>query len=106
MATSLATPDHCTIAKSPATPRRLIATTKKPETAPPRRAGCTALLRSFVAPAAVRMLERMATHIPMYPAAMEQRAPRTNAIVVQSASSDGLLVGSLGFEARTKAYRI
>ena len=53
------------MAKSPATPRRLIATTKNPETAPPRRAGCSALFMFFVAPAAVRMFARIATHIPM-----------------------------------------
>ena len=64
-----------------------MATTKNPETAPPRRAGCRALFISFIAPAAARMFERMATHMPMYPAATEQAAPRTKERVVQRASS-------------------
>ena len=40
-------------------------TTDRPETAPPRRAICSALLRLVVAAAAVRMFARMETNMPM-----------------------------------------
>ena len=99
---SSVTPLALTSANSPPTPRRLIATTKNPETAPPRRAGCRALFRSFVAPAAVLMLARIATHIPMYPAATEQSAPSANESVVQSASCEAL-AGSWTLLVRTNA---
>src|SRR3989304_3409557 len=49
----------------PATPSRLRATTKKPETAPPRSAVCNALFISFVTAEAVRILDRIATPIPI-----------------------------------------
>jgi hypothetical protein len=54
----------CRSAKSPPTPSSDIATVKKPDTAPPRSAACSAALRPVVAAAAVRMLERIETHIP------------------------------------------
>ena len=83
-----------------------MATTKKPETAPPRSAGCSALFMSLVAPAAVRMFARMATHIPMYPAATEQAAPKTNESVVQSARAAGLGRVMRDCAPRTNAYRM
>ena len=42
-----------------------MATTARPDTAPPRRAICRAWLRLVMAAAAVRMLARMDTYIPM-----------------------------------------
>ncbi len=42
-----------------------MATTESPDTAPPRRAICRALFRLVMAAAAVRMLARMETNIPM-----------------------------------------
>ena len=51
--------------KSPPTPMSDIAQTKRPATAPPRRAMRRALLSELRAAEAVRMLVRMETHIPM-----------------------------------------
>ena len=51
--------------KSTPTPSSDIATTKSPDTAPPRSAICSAPLSELVAAAAVRMFVRMLTHIPM-----------------------------------------
>ena len=42
-----------------------MATVNSPDTAPPRRAACKAALSELVAAAAVRMLVRIDTHIPM-----------------------------------------
>src|SRR3989440_12566097 len=63
-----------TVYSSP-TPNRLIATTNKPLTAPPRSAICSALLRLERAALALRMFERTATYMPTMPATPEQRAP-------------------------------
>ena len=56
-------------------------TTERPETAPPRSAIRSALSRLVMAAAAVRMLARMETNIPMYPAMAEQSAPARKEIV-------------------------
>jgi len=48
----------------PPTPSRLIATTNRPDTAPPRRAACSARLRLVRAALAARMFERIETNIP------------------------------------------
>ncbi len=50
---------------SPLTPSRDMATTSKPDTAPPRSASCTPSCTERVVPAAVRMLARMEIHMPM-----------------------------------------
>ena len=47
--------------------------TRKPETAPPRRATVSASPRLAGAPAAVRMLLRTATYMPMKPAETGER---------------------------------
>ena len=47
------------------TPMRLSATTRKPETAPPRSETVIASFRLFCAAAAVRTLERTAMNMPM-----------------------------------------
>jgi hypothetical protein len=56
-------------------------TTVSPDTAPPRSAIWSALLRLVIAAAAVRMFARMETNIPTYPAKAEQAAPIRNEIV-------------------------
>ena len=52
-------------AKRPPTPRSDIATVKRPETAPPRNAVCSAALSEVIAAAATRMFVRIDTHMPM-----------------------------------------
>src|SRR3989442_13107500 len=69
------------------TPKRLIATTNSPLTAPPRSAICSALLRLERAALAVRMFERTATYMPTRPATPEQNAPNRKDRVVVSASA-------------------
>ena len=53
-----------TIAYSPPTPSRLIATTNSPDTAPPRSAACRARLRLVRAALAARMFARIETNMP------------------------------------------
>src|SRR5919106_6281747 len=81
-----------------------MATTNSPETAPPRSAMRKPSLRLDRTAAAVRILARIDTHIPIYPAVTEQRAPRINDSVVQKASWTGG-TGSAGLGVRTYAYR-
>ena len=50
--------------RASATPKSDIATTKRPETAPPRRAIRSASFSELRAAEAVRMLERIEIHIP------------------------------------------
>src|SRR5205085_111574 len=83
-------------------PSKHIATTNKPATAPPRRAVVNAPLRLVTAAAAVRMLVRIATHIPIYPAMTEHVAPRANDTTVHRASEIGE-TGSAEFCARKNA---
>ena len=66
----------------PHTPSSERATTRKPETAPPRMATCTASTRLRRAAAAVRTLERTLMYMPMMPEAMEQAAPTRKAMAV------------------------
>src|SRR5256712_14227574 len=77
-----------TIAYRPPTPRRLIATTNRPLTAPPRSAIWSARLTLERAALAVRMLARTATNIPISPAIPEHTAPNTHDSVVQNAIVD------------------
>ena len=66
----------------PHTPRSDRATTRKPETAPPRIATWTASTRLRRAADAVRTLARTATNMPMIPEAIEHRAPTKKATPV------------------------
>ena len=66
----------------PHTPRSDRATTRKPETAPPRIATWTASTRLRRAADAVRTLARTATNMPMMPDAIEHRAPTKKATPV------------------------
>src|SRR4029079_13186703 len=66
------------------TPMRLRATTRKPETAPPRRAVLMASARLFCAAEAVRPLARTAIDMPMYPDTPEASAPTMNAMPVRT----------------------
>src|SRR5438445_13498869 len=91
-------------AYGPPTPKRLMATTNSPETAPPRNAIRNPSLRLDRTAAAVRILARMETHMPIYPAVTEHKAPNTNATVVQKASSTGG-TGSGGLGGRTYGYK-
>src|SRR2546425_13220974 len=79
------------------TPRRLIATTNSPLTAPPRSAIWSALLRLERAALAVRMLERTATYMPTRPATPEQNAPnrKDRAVVSASVAAAGSTEGGL-----------
>src|SRR5919198_439057 len=70
-------------AKMPHTPRSDKATTRKPETAPPRIATCTASTRLRRAAAAVRTFERTLMYMPMMPDAIEQAAPTRKATPVR-----------------------
>ena len=72
---SSATPNQRRATKSPPTPRRLIATTNSPDTAPPRSAIWSARLRLVRTAEAVRRLARMEMNIPTYPETPEQSAP-------------------------------
>ena len=58
-------------------------TTVRPETAPARRAICSALFRLVTAAAAVRMFARIETNIPTYPAMAEHSAPITKESVTR-----------------------
>src|ERR1700740_1813729 len=93
-------PSDSSKAYKPPTPNRLIATTNKPDTAPPRMAICKPSLRLDRTAAAVRILARIETHMPTYPATTEQAAPRTKERVVQKAISTGD-TGSTGLGVRT-----
>ncbi len=66
----------------PHTPSSESATTRKPETAPPRMATWTAPTRLVRAAAAVRTFERTLTNMPMMPDAIEQAAPTRKAMPV------------------------
>ena len=66
----------------PQTPRSDRATTRKPETAPPRIATWTASTRLRRAAAAVRTFDRTLIVIPMMPDSIEQPAPTRNATAV------------------------
>ena len=68
----------------PHTPSSESATTRNPETAPPRIATWTAPTRLVRAAAAVRTFERTLTNMPMIPDAIEQAAPTRNAIAVMT----------------------
>jgi hypothetical protein len=68
------------MAHTPASDR---ATTRKPETAPPRIATLTASTRLRRAAAAVRTLDLTLTYMPMIPEAIEQAAPTRKAIPVR-----------------------
>ena len=70
--------------KSTVTPSKLSATTRKPETAPPRRAVVIASLRLCRAALAVRIFERTATYMPMKPDNPEASAPTRKAIAVRT----------------------
>ena len=59
-------------------------TTRKPETAPPRIATCTASTRLRRAADAVRTLDRTLIVMPMMPESIEQPAPTRNAIAVRT----------------------
>ena len=79
-----------------------MATTNRPDTAPPRRAMRSASFRDVRAADAVRMFVRMETHIPMYPAMTEQAAPRAKDNVVQKARFSAVGTGSKSWWLRTK----
>ena len=64
------------------TPSSESATTRKPDTAPPRMATWTAPTRLVRAAAAVRTFDRTLTNMPMIPDAIEQAAPTMKAIPV------------------------
>ncbi len=68
----------------PHTPSSESATTRKPETAPPRMATWTASTRLRRAAAAVRTLERTETVMPMMPDAIEHAAPTRKANAVRA----------------------
>ena len=67
----------------PSTPSRLSATTRKPETAPPRSETLMASLTLRWAAAAVRRLAWTAMYMPMKPARPEQNAPTRKATAVR-----------------------
>ena len=68
--------------KMPHTPSSERATTRKPDTAPPRIATWTASTRLRRAADAVRTLDLTATNMPMMPDAIEHAAPTRNANAV------------------------
>ena len=70
----------------PDTPRRLSDTTRKPETAPPRRETVIASFRLRVAAEAQRAFERTEMYMPMYPDSAEAAAPTRKAIPVRRPS--------------------
>ena len=92
------------MAYNPPTPSRLMATVKKPDTAPPLSAVCSAALSDSLAAAATRILARMEIHMPMKPATAEQIAPRRNDTVTKKASAFGSLTGSVGVACRITPY--
>ena len=83
----------------PHTPRSERATTRNPETAPPRIATWTASTRLRRAAAAVRTFERTLIVMPMMPESIEQPAPTRKAIAVMNPiglpASDGTSATSL-----------
>src|SRR5688572_12209998 len=88
----------------PPTPSRLMATTNRPDTAPPRRAICSARFRLLRDAEAVRMLVRIDTHMPTYPAMAEHRAPKINDPATYQAIRTVLGTGSCGVGGRSQAY--
>ena len=70
--------------KMPQTPSSERATTRNPETAPPRIATCTASTRLRRAAEAVRTFDLTATNMPMIPEAIEHAAPTRNANAVMT----------------------
>src|SRR3972149_10914466 len=70
----------------PDTPRRLSDTTRKPDTAPPRKETVIASLRLRVAAEAQRTLERTDIDMPMYPDSAEAAAPTRKAMPVRTPS--------------------
>ncbi len=74
----------------PYTPSSDSATTRKPETAPPRMATWTAPTRLWRAAAAVRTLALTLTNMPMMPDAIEQAAPTRKAIAGVDAQLDAV----------------
>src|SRR5690348_13129893 len=64
-----------TTQKTISTPRRPSETTRKPETAPPRRATVNASPRLRRAAEAVRTFDRTATYMPIQPDKAERKAP-------------------------------
>ena len=71
----------------PQTPSSDRATTRKPDTAPPRIATWTASTRLRRAAAAVRTFDLTLMYMPMIPDAIEQAAPTRNAMPVRSPRS-------------------
>ena len=73
------------------------ATTRKPETAPPRIATWTASTRLRRAAAAVRRFALTAMYMPMMPDAIEQAAPTRKAtpVLMPSSSAEDVGVGDL-----------
>ena len=78
----------------PHTPRSDRATTRKPETAPPRIATWTASTRLRRAAEAVRTLALTATNMPMIPEAIEHRAPTKKATPVMIPIGRPAIVGT------------
>ena len=70
----------------PHTPSSERATTRKPETAPPRMATWTASTRLRCAAAAVRTFDLTVMYMPMMPEAIEQAAPTRKATPVMMPS--------------------
>src|SRR5262249_874261 len=91
-------------AYSPPTPSRLIATTNKPDTAPPRMAIWRARFNELLAADAVLMLDLIETNIPMYPAIPDDNAPKMNETVTYTAICSGA-TGSAGLCALKNPYR-
>ena len=91
----------------PHTPSRLRATTRKPETAPPRIATWTASTRLRRAAAAVRTFDLTLMYMPMMPEAIEQAAPTRKANAVMSAIGRPARLGTsaTSFVSTTKITR-
>src|SRR4030042_2516349 len=70
----------------PDTPSRLSETTRKPDTAPPRRETVMASLRLGVAAEAQRAFERTEMYMPMNPDSADAAAPTRKAMPVRSPS--------------------
>ena len=82
------------------------ATTRKPDTAPPRNETIKASPRLRVAALAVRLFDFTATIIPMYPETPEQVAPIRKAIAVRHARSSFSVVLPVVKAKRTVATRM
>ena len=76
------------------TPMSESATTRMPETAPPRSEMRSASARLCCAAAAVRRFDFTATNMPMMPDSIEALAPTRKAKPVRSASSSRLMPGT------------